>query len=145
MSKAWILLAAALAGCAHDVRVDYGRASPGSTGSLEVVLNDATGKLSVTINDSLVVDRKHSRKARIDGVPAGLATVHVATGGGCERAMTLDREVEVVPGEVTTVALPGPQPDTGCMIYSGLYYVGMNVGLVAIAIVASHQVSRPHK
>jgi hypothetical protein len=145
MSRAWILLAVALTGCAHDVRVDYAGPSPGATGSLQVVLNDATGKLSVTVNDTLVVDRKHSRKARIDNVPAGLATVHVATGGGCERSMTLDREVEVVPGAVTTVALPGPSPDAGCMIYSGLYYVGMNVGLVAIAIIATHQVARPHK
>jgi hypothetical protein len=137
-----LLLLSAVAGCAHDVRVDYARAMP-DTGSLEVVLNDASRSLSVTVDGALMVDRRRSRKARIDGIPAGPVSVTVATGGGCEQAMTVDRTVDIVPGAVTTLALPAPEPNTGCMIYSGLYYVGLNVGLVAVVLAAS--TARPGK
>jgi hypothetical protein len=103
-------------------------------GNVEVVLNNASDALSVAVNDQLVVDRKFSRKATIGGVPAGPAKVHVAIGGGCETGALFDREIEVYPGQTTTVNLPGPEISTGCAIASGLYYVGMNVGYVAISV-----------
>lgn len=128
-----LVTATILTGCAHDVEVAYPYATPAS-GIVEIVLNQPTSELTVTVNGDLVVDREHSRRARIVGVPAGVARVGVATGGRCEAGKTVEAEIEVTPGRATTLALPGPEPNTGCMIYSGLYYVGLNVGIAAIAI-----------
>ncbi len=103
-------------------------------GNIEVVLNNPSDALSVTINDQLVVDRKLSRKATIAAVPAGPARVHVAIGGGCETGAVFDRDIEVIPGATTTVTLPGPELSTGCAIANGLFHVGANVGYVAISV-----------
>ncbi|MGE5182551.1 MAG: hypothetical protein ACM31C_10835, partial [Acidobacteriota bacterium] len=62
--------------------------------------------------------------------------VRVATGGNCERGAISDHDVIVPAGGTATIALPGPEPNTGCAIFTGLYYVGMNVGLAAIALAA---------
>lgn len=123
--------------CAHDIQAAYVALSPIPTGNIDVVLNDTTRTLSVTVNDTLVVDRKHTRKATITAVPAGLARVQVATGGRCEQGRTVERDVEVIPGATTTVALPGPEPNVGCMVFQGLYYVGLNIGLAAATVAAA--------
>lgn len=128
-----VLVATIATGCAHDVEVAYPHATP-SSGIVEVVLNQPTSDLTITVNGDLVVDRERSRRARIIGVPAGVARVAVATGGRCEAGKMLEADVEVTPGRATTLALPGPEPNTGCMIYQGLYYVGLNIGLAAVAI-----------
>ena len=126
----------ALAACTHphDVQAVYAPAPPGS-GAIDVVLNSPSGALSVAIDGKLVVDRKYSRKAHIDGVPPGRSHVHVATGGQCEQGAMNDFDVDVEPGQTATLALPGPEPNHGCAIFSGLYYVGMNIGLAAMGIV----------
>jgi hypothetical protein len=117
---------------AHDVSATFALSPSVPAGNVEVVLNNASDALSVAINDQLVVDRKLSRKATIGGVPAGPARVHVAIGGGCETGATFDRDIEVIPGATTTITLPGPEISTGCAIASGLYYVGLNIGYVAM-------------
>lgn len=138
-----ITLALLLVACthAHDVAAVYAPVVPG-TGAIDVVLNSPTGALTVAVGDQLVVDRKFSRKAHIEGVPAGPMHVRVATGGRCEQGSLTEHDVIVPAGATTTIALPGPEPNTGCAIFSGLYYVGMNVGIaaVAIAMVADAQV-----
>jgi len=131
-----LLVLTLVAGCVHDVAVTYPGDTP-SAGTIAVVLNDPTRALTVTVDGELVVDRAYTRRARIDGVPAGPARVSVSTGGGCEAGRAVDYDVEVVPGRVTTIPLPGPEPNTGCMVYQGLYYVGLEVGLVALAILAT--------
>jgi hypothetical protein len=137
MSTRIVLALFAFGACtpkAQDVSATFAL-SPGiQAGNVEVVLNNPTDALSVAVNDQLVVDRKRSRKATINAVPAGPATVHVAIGGGCETGATFDREIEVFPGQTTSVTLPGPELSTGCAVASGLYYVGVNVGYVAIAV-----------
>jgi hypothetical protein len=134
----------ALAACArpHDVTAVYAR-GPSSTGAVEVVLNNASDALSVSINDALVVDRKHSRRVRVEGIPPGPARITVATGGGCEAGRAIDREVEVLAGQTTTVPLPGPEPNTGCMVFAGLYHVGLQVGMVAVAVAVAAAVKAP--
>ena len=130
----WFALLA-LGACSHvaDVAATFpaGRAD---SGAVEVVLNDASRALSVTIDDVLVIDRKTTRKVHIDGVPAGTAHVRVATGGRCEQGSLVEQEVVVTPGQTATLALPGPAPNLGCMVLSGLNYVGMETGLLALAI-----------
>jgi len=145
MKLASLLVVTLVAGCAHDVQVTYPRATP-AAGTLEVALNAPTSELSVAVDGALVVDRKHSRRARIDGVPAGRALVRVVTSGGCEVNQTVERAVEIIPGQLTTLALPGPESSTACAVFQGLYYVGMNVGLVAVAVVlAATGGGRGHK
>jgi hypothetical protein len=129
--------------CAHDVTAVYSASPPMGGGAIEVALNDSTSALSITVNDVLVVDRERSRKAHIDGVPIGLARVRVATGGRCEQAREYDREVEVIPGQTAHLILPGPEGSVGCMVYYGLVYVGMNIGLAAIALIGMTAQSQP--
>lgn len=122
--------------------------APGmQAGNVEVVLNNATGALSVAVNDQLVVDRKYSRKASIAGVPAGPARVHVAIGGSCETGASFERDIEVLPGQTTTVTLPGPELSTGCALFHGLYYVGLNIGIAAasIAMIGGAVAARGHR
>lgn len=136
----YLLIALAACNHPHDVTAQYATAPPGA-GAVDVVLNDPTRKLSISVDDQLVVDGKYSRKAHIDGVPAGPAHVHVATGGRCEQGSMSDHEVVVPPGGTATLVLPGPEPNTGCMILTGLDIVGLYIGLVAEAVLltgASH-------
>jgi hypothetical protein len=145
-----IALVLALAACgpkAHDVSATFALSPHIPAGNVEVVLNNPSAALSVAINDQLVVERKLSRKATIAGVPAGHARVHVAIGGGCETGATFDRDIEVIPGQTTTVTLPGPEVSTGCAVASGLYYVGINIGYMAMAVALYAGVSsaRRHK
>jgi hypothetical protein len=128
------VLSTAGAGCAHDVRTTYPRASVAG-GTLEVALNAPTDQLSIAVNGDLVVDRKHSRKATIELVPAGANVVRVVTSGSCEQGTTVEHVVEIAPGQVTTLALPGPDAGLACAVFNGLYYVGMNL-VIAGAIVA---------
>jgi hypothetical protein len=128
-----------LVACHHaeDVSATYPGGPPGA-GSIDVALNDPSQKLTVAINDQLVVDRRFSRKAHIVGVPAGVAHVHVATGGGCEQRSLTEHDIVVPPGGSATILLPGPEPNTGCALLLGLFYVGLNVALVADAIILGH-------
>lgn len=126
-----------VAGCAHDVFTRFPMAAPGDSGAIDVVLNDPTHRLTVSVDDLLVVDREHSRRAHIVGVPAGTVHVRVATGGGCEGAVVTERDVTVMPGMTTALALPGPNPDHGCMAYLGLTAVALAVELVAVAVLGA--------
>jgi hypothetical protein len=129
-----ILVSLAMAGCAHDVTAVYGGGAP-SSGTIEVVLNEPTDALTVAINDQLVVDRAHSRRAQVVGVPAGPVHVHVATGKGCEQGKLVDRDMMLAPGGRATLALPHPEISLGCAVWSGLQYIGLNIGILAIAVV----------
>lgn len=143
MTPRLALALALLAACGpkpHDITTTFALSPQIPAGNVEVVLNGPTGALSVTVNDQLVVDRKVSRKAVINAVPAGFARVHVAVGGGCELGATFDRDIEVIAGATTTLALPGPEISTGCAVLNGLYHIGLNVGLVASAVVLAASV-----
>ena len=125
--------------CAHDVTAVYAPATPAS-GAVDVVLGTPSRSLSVTIGDQLVVDRAYSRRAHVVGIPAGPMRVHVATGGGCETGSVVDRDVLVPPAGKTTLALPGPELGSGCAVLNGLLYVGMNIGILAIAVLGAAEV-----
>lgn len=131
-----LVVLALAAGCAsrpHDVTAAYPK-PPAPSGAIDVVLTTASSALSVTVNDALVVDGKHSRRARIEDVPPGPAWLRVVTGGGCEQAQHFEREVDVIPGQTVTVALPSGEVTTGCGVYYGLKRVGVQIGLVALAV-----------
>ncbi len=140
MTRFSILFLIAACSHPHDVMAVYALAPP-AAGSLEVLLNSPSGALTVTVNDTVVVDRKESRKAHVDGIPAGTAHVTVATGGRCEHGAITERDVEITPGVVTTLVLPGPETTLGCQVYSGLYYVGFSIvflGYAVLSDVAAH-------
>jgi hypothetical protein len=151
MSIRSLLVVFAIAGCTHphDVNAVYAIA-PQAGGSLEVLLNKASDAMTIAVNDVVVVDRKFSRKAHVDGIPEGPAHVVIATGGGCEQQSLVERDVEITPGVVTSIVLPGPERNHGCMVYAGLVYVGLNIGILAYAVMAgllyeSHHAHVAHK
>jgi hypothetical protein len=90
--------------------------------------------MSVTVNDALVVDHRETRKVHIDGIPTGSAHVRVATGGRCEHASMIDQDVTIIAGQTSTIALPGPEPGLGCMIFDGLDSIAGEVGALALAL-----------
>lgn len=141
MSPRYCLIVLTACTVPKDVTAVYAPAQPAS-GAIDVVLNHPSTTLTVAVADQLVVDRKYSRKAHIDGVPPGPAHVRVATGGHCEQGSLTEHDVMVPAGGVATIALPGPEPNLGCEVFLGLYYVGLNVGVaaMAIAMVAASQV-----
>jgi hypothetical protein len=104
------------------------------SGAIEIVLNDPTRALTVEVDNQLVIDRAHSRRAHIDGVPAGTAHVRIATGGRCEQGVVTERDIAVMPDAISTLVLPGPEPNSGCMVYEGLALVALVVELVAFAV-----------
>src|SRR5438105_3823609 len=110
MSIRNLLIVIASASCTHphDVNAVYAGAPPGA-GAIDVVLNNPSAALTVAVQDKLVVDRAYSRRAHVDGVPAGAAHVHVATGGRCEQGAMTDVDVNVPAGGIATIALPGPE------------------------------------
>jgi hypothetical protein len=112
-------IAAIATGCfhhrAHDVTASVAAAQP-SSGAIDVVLASPSRKLSVVVDGRLVVDRVHSRKAHIDGVPAGPAHVRVGVAGHCERDAVVDQDVEVPAGGTATILLPGPEHRRICRI-----------------------------
>ena len=123
-----------MAGCSYDVVARY-PSPPGESGAIDIVLNDPTRALTVEINDLLVVGRAHSRKIHVDGVPAGTARVRVATGGRCEQGVVTEREVTVMPMSISTLALPGPEPNHACMVYAGLALLALSIEVVAESMV----------
>jgi hypothetical protein len=129
-----VLALCACTGCASDVVARYPSA-PGVSGAIDIVLNDASRALTVEIDDQLVVDRATSRRAHVDGIPAGIAHVRIATGGRCEQGAVTERDVVVMPGTTATLVLPGPEPNHGCMVYDGLALLALVVEAVAIAAV----------
>jgi len=135
-SLATAVVTSLVAACTHphDVVSAFPYRQPDS-GALDVVLNDPSRKLTVTVNDQLVVDRAFTRRAHIDGVPSGIARVHVAAGGKCEQGRNFDRSVTIQPGELATVAVPGPEPNLGCEVFLGLSDVALEIGMVAVGVV----------
>lgn len=144
---ALVLALAACAPKAQDVSSTFALSPSIPAGTVEVLLNSPSGALSVAVNDQLVVDRKTSRKATIGGVPAGPTRVHVAIGGGCETGAVFERDIQVLAGATTVVNLPGPELSTGCALWNGLYYVGLNIGIAAtsIALLGAGMAVRHHK
>jgi hypothetical protein len=146
MSTRFVLVLAlgACAPKAQDVAATFALSPDMPAGNVQVVLSNPSRAFSVVVNDQLVVDRKLSQKATIGGVPAGVARVHVSIGGGCETGATFDRDVEVYPGATTSLTLPGPELSTGCALWHGLYYVGVNVGIAAVSIAMIAGAMAPH-
>ena len=58
--------------------------------------------------------------------------------------VALVQDVDVEPGQTATLAMPGPEPNHGCAVFSGLYYVGLNVGLVAMAVLTLGLAEKQH-
>jgi hypothetical protein len=140
----WLPILVFVAGCFHhqrarDVATRLAPAQP-SSGAIDVVLNSPSRKLSIAIDGNLVVDRAYSRKAHVEGVPAGPAHVRVAVGGRCERDGIIDEQVDVPVGGTTTILLPGPEHRHACMIATGLAHVALDALLIGGAIHLVHAV-----
>jgi hypothetical protein len=129
----WLAFAT-LAACAHDVRTQFPAPPDPSSGVVEVVLNQPSSALTVTIDGHLLAARAHSRRVRVEGVPSGDAKVQVAIGGGCEQGRLADFVVAVTPGQVSTLVVPGPEPSTGCAVLNGLALVALGMEAVALAV-----------
>ncbi|HEY4055536.1 MAG TPA: hypothetical protein VGM39_02970 [Kofleriaceae bacterium] len=137
MTRFALLAFIPLAACAHtasDVAATYTTTLDTPTGSIEVALNSPSQALSVTVNDHVLVDRKNTRKALINGVPAGPAHVIVSVGTQCEQNHTYERDVNLVPGVTAQLALPGPEVGEGCATLAGAQHVATQIGWLAVVL-----------
>lgn len=101
----WLMVAlVVLGGCAHDVRTRYPLAAPGmSTGSILLVLTQASDGVVVTVDGNLVVDGAHTERIRIDGVPTGYVDVSIAIAEGAQH-----QQVWVESGRDTVLPIGAP-------------------------------------
>jgi len=140
-----LVLVLFVAGCfhhrAHDVAASFAPPQPGS-GAIDVVLESPSRGMSDAVDGRLVVDGAHSRKAHVEGVPAGPAHVRVAVGGRCESEGIIDEEVDVRPGDTTTVLLPGPERHRACMIATGVVHFALAALLIRPVIHLAQHVAR---
>lgn len=135
-----VAIAAALfPGCSspQDISVAFPRPRyvDEPVGNIDVSLTTADANMTVTVNDTKVVDGKFSRKAHIANVPAGPASLRVSIGGGCVKAREYTRELDIGPGQTVEVALPGAEINDGCAVYHGLVVVAEMIELVAVATI----------
>ncbi|HEY4176459.1 MAG TPA: hypothetical protein VGM90_06495 [Kofleriaceae bacterium] len=123
-----------LAACAHtasDVSASYASTLDTPSGSIEIALNSPSQALTIAVNDHVLVDRKNTRKALINGVPAGPAHVVVSVGAQCEQNHMYERDLNLVPGVTAQLALPGPEVGEGCATLAGAEHIGLQIGWVA--------------
>jgi uncharacterized membrane protein len=103
-----VLLLVLIACGGHDVRVRYPVAPDQPVGTLVLLLSQAASDVTVAINGNLVVDRAHTDRVIVDGVPVGTQTVIMAANG-------MDKQFQIwVDGDHwTTVPLGVPDPGYG--------------------------------
>ncbi len=89
-------------------RVRYPAAPDAPTGTLVLLLSQDASDVTVAINGNLVVDRAHTDRVIVDGVPVGTQTVTMAANG-------MDKQFTIwVDGDHwTTVPLGVPDPGYG--------------------------------
>jgi hypothetical protein len=107
----WFLvlgIAAALAGCAHDVEARFPSQPTDPTGTLVLQLTQAASDVTVAINGVLVVDDAHTQRVVITGVPTGTREIVMAANGG-DKAFN----VWIDSTRPTTVPLGVPDESSG--------------------------------
>jgi hypothetical protein len=111
-----------LMGCARDLHVRLPAPADEPTGSITVVLTQPATDLTVAINGTLVADRAHTEKVRVDGVIAGMADVVIAAGGGAER---VERHLQVIvdAGGHVNIPIGAPEKSMGSAMKMGVFTV----------------------
>jgi hypothetical protein len=97
-----------LACSTQDVRVRYPVLPDQPTGTLVLLLSQSASDVTISINGNLVVDRAHTDRIIVDGVPVGTQTVIMAANG-------VDKQFQIwVDGDHwTTVPLGVSDPSYG--------------------------------
>jgi hypothetical protein len=119
-----LLLATFLTACAHDVSATYPSRGAPATGRVVVLLTGPAPDLTVAVNGAVVASRKHSQKVTVAGVPAGANDVDVAFRGGAYARAEHHITVDVLPGEDSTLVLPGPEESTAYAIEHAAVVLG---------------------
>jgi hypothetical protein len=107
------LLVFLLACSPSSVRVHYPTAPGAPEGTLVLLLSQAADDVTVAINGNLVVDRAHTERVIVDGVPVGTQTVIMAANG-------MDKQFQIwVDGDHWTT-VPLGVPDAGTAFWKTL-------------------------
>lgn len=95
------------------VRVHYPTAPGMPTGTLVLLLSQAASDVTVALDGVLVVDRAHTDRVVVDGVPVGTRTVIMAANG-------MDKQFQIwVDGDHWTT-VPLGVPDAGTAFWKTL-------------------------
>jgi len=107
------LLVFLLACSPTSVRVHYPTAPGAPEGTLVLLLSQAADDVTVAINGNLVIDRAHTERVIVDGVPVGTQTVIMAANG-------MDKQFQIwVDGDHWTT-VPLGVPDAGTAFWKTL-------------------------
>jgi hypothetical protein len=108
-----LLLVLLFACSTPSVRVRYPTTPDQPTGTLVLLLSQAASDVTVAINGNLVVDREHTDRVIVDGVPVGTQTVILAANG-------MDKQFQIwVDGDHWTT-VPLGVPDAGTAFWKTL-------------------------
>ena len=102
------LLLVFVVGCAHDVRARFPAPPDTPTGTLQLLLSQPASDVTVAIGGVLVVEKQHTGRITIEGVPAGTAELAIVANGTDKQLRAwIDSE------RTTTVPLGVPDASTG--------------------------------
>ena len=112
-----LVIIVVLAGCAKDVRVRYA-VVPDESGTVVIKLSAPMEKVSVTVDDNMVVEDAHTQRIQVENVPVGKRKIHIIAESG-ERKEKLDKELEVIvkSNETSAVLVEVPPYSIGYYIY----------------------------
>ena len=118
VAAALLTAVVAATACARDIHVRLPATDPDTTGTITIVLTQPATDLTVAIDGVLVAERAHTKKVRVDGVPAGLVDVDIAAGGGAER-VERRQEVLVDAGGQVSIPVGAPTASMGSTVKMG--------------------------
>ena len=114
----FILSCALLSSCAQKFYVNY-QSDPTNTGKIELKPSKPTYKTYVTINDSLIIDKKKVKSVTINNVPEGDHQLHyISESGWYKDKLDAQMSVSMQHNKVATKLVEVPPYSTGYWVYS---------------------------
>lgn len=113
-----LALAAAACGPA-PLSVTAPESADGATGTVAVIFTRPAKGVTIALDGRLVVDRRHTGRVEIRGVPVGLSELQIAAGSGPSRVERHLR-VEVDGGKTTAVPVAAPDGGSGSGILNAV-------------------------
>lgn len=120
--------------CAKSIYVNYQEETT-NTGVLVIQPNRSTAKTYVTIDDSLIVEKKIIKKLTIRNIPEGVHLVnYVSENSALKEPLRANINIEVEAGKVKTKLVEVPPYSTGYYISMTLYTLLMILVLPAAIV-----------
>ncbi len=120
-----------LSSCAKHLYVNY-QTDISNTGKIIIKPSKPTSRTFITVNDNLIVEKKHLKSLTIKNVPSGEYGIHYTSESGMYKEK-LDTQIQIKMenGKEITKLAEVPPYGTGYWIYIGL---GLTIPLIIWAL-----------